>query len=93
MSTKETMRCKLTVHNCVSKRGNMKLLEGMFRDDVSYPINELIHKNCRPQLIDVESSNDEKSFNENLAEIYSNNPRLVNVHAKVKKALKEKGLL
>lgn len=46
-----------------------------------------------PQSVNVESVVDEKSFTDTLADTYLNNPRLADVHKRVKQTLIEKGLL
>lgn len=93
MSNKEIIKHKLTIHDCMIKSGNMKLLNEMFVDDDSQSITELVVRCGQSQSLDVEPECCGKSFNETLADIYSNNPGLANVHGKVKQTLMEKGLL
>lgn len=93
MSTKEIINHKLTIRDRVLKSGNMKLLNELFVDNGSQSIIDLAAKHGKPQSIDVGTECCGKPFNETLAEIYSNNPGLMNVHMKVKQTLMEKGLL
>ena len=93
MSTKEIIKHKLTIRDRMIKSGNMKLLNELFVDDNSQSITELLARQGKSQSLDIETECCEKSFNERLAEIYSNNPGLVNVHKKVTQTLMEKGLL
>lgn len=93
MSTKETIKHKLTIHDRMLKSGKMKLLNEVFADDGSQSITELVVRHGKSQLRDIETEWCGKSFNETLVEIYSNNPRLVNVHEKVKQTLMKRGLL
>jgi hypothetical protein len=93
MSTREIVNHKLTIRDRMLKSGNMKLLNELFGDDSSQSITRLVVIHGKPQLVDIESVGDEEPFTETLADIYSNNPGLVNVHKRVKQALKERGLL
>ena len=93
VSTKETIKHKLTIHDRMLKSGNMKLLNELFADDGSKSITELVARHGKSQLIDIETECCGKTLSETLAEIYSNNPRLVKVHEKVKQTLMEGGLL
>lgn len=93
MSTGEIVNHKLTIRDHMLKSGNMKLLNELFGDDSSQSITRLVARHGKPQLVDVEAVGDEKPFTETLAEIYSNSPGLVNVHKRVKQAVKERGLL
>lgn len=93
VSTKEIIKHKLTIRDRMIKSGNMKLLNELFVDDGSQSITKLVVRHGKSQSLDIEMECCEKSFNETLAEIYSNNPGLVNVHKKVTQTLMEKGLL
>lgn len=93
MSTKEIIKHKLTIRDRMIKSGNMKLLNELFADDDSQSTTELLVRHSKSQSLDIETECFEKSFNETLAKIYSNNPGLVNVHKKVIQKLMEKGLL
>ena len=91
--TSEFVNHYLTIRDRMLKGGNMKLLNELCGDDSSQSITRLVARHGKPQLVDVESVGDEESFTETLAEIYSNNPGLVNVHRRVKQTLKERGLI
>lgn len=93
MSIREIVNHKLTIRDRMLKSGNMKLLNELFGDDSSQSITRLVARHGKPQLVDVESVGDEEPFTETIAEIYSNNPGLVNVHKRVKQILKERGLI
>lgn len=93
MSTREIVNHKLTIRDRMLKSGNIKLLNELFGDDSSQSITRLVSRYGELQSVNVESVVDKKSFTATLAEIYSNNPGLVNVHKRVKQKLKEKGLL
>ena len=93
MSTKEIIKNKLTIRDRMMETGNMKLLNELFVDDGSQSITEFVMRQGKLQSTDVETECCGKSFNKTLAEIYSNNPGLVNVHRKVTQTLMEKGLL
>lgn len=93
MNTKEAIKHKLTIRDHMIKSGNMKLLNELFADDGSKSITKLVVRHGISQLIDIETECCGKSFSKTLSEIYSNNPRLVNVHEKVEQTLMEKGLL
>lgn len=93
MSTKEIIKHKLTIRDRMIKSGNMKLLSELFVDDGSQSITEFVMRHGKSQSMDIETECCGKSFNKTLAEIYSNNPGLVNVHKKVIQTLMEKGLL
>lgn len=93
MSIKETIKHELTIHDRMLKSGSMKLLNELFADDGSKFITELVVRHGKSQLIDIETECCGKSFSKTFAEIYSNNPRLVNVHEKVKQTLMKRGLL
>lgn len=93
MSTRGDINHEPIIHKCMIRSGNMKLLNELFSNDSSKSIIGLVARHGKPQLIDVESMEDKKSVSGTLAEIYSNNPGLVNVHKRVKQILKERGLL
>ena len=93
MSTKEIIRHKLTIRDRMLKSGDMKLLNELFVDDGSQSITEFVMRHGKSQLTDIATKCCGKSFNKTLAEIYSNNPGLVNVYKKVTQTLMEKGLL
>ena len=93
MSTKETIKHKLTIRDRMIKSGDMKLLNELFVDNGSQSITEFVMIHGKSQPTDIEADCCGKSFNKTLAEIYSNNPGLVNVHKKVTQTLMEKGLL
>lgn len=93
MGTKEIINHKLTIRDRMIKTGNMKLLNELFMDDGSQSITELVMRHGKSQSLDIETECCGKSFNETLAGIYSDNPRLANLHRKVTQTLIEKGLL
>lgn len=93
MSTRETIKHKLTIRERMIKSGNMKLLNELFVDNDAPSIAGLLVKHGKSHLIDIETEYCGKSFSETLVKIYSNNPGLVDVHKKVKQKLMERGLL